>query len=63
MSVNQRVLDVTTLTAAGIGPQGLPDDREAARACMDFARELGPGYEARALEMSKAPGPDPRYVL
>jgi glucose-6-phosphate isomerase len=45
----------------GVDPFDQPGVEEAKR--LAFAALGRPGYEALALEMSKAPGPDPRYVL
>ncbi len=45
----------------GVDPFDQPGVEEAKR--LAFAALGRPGYEALALEMSKAPGPDPTYVL
>jgi glucose-6-phosphate isomerase len=45
----------------GVDPFDQPGVEEAKR--LAFAALGRPGYEALALEMSKAPGPDPKYVL
>jgi len=44
-----------------VDPFDQPGVEEAKR--LAFAALGRPGYEALALEMSKAPGPDPKYVL
>jgi glucose-6-phosphate isomerase len=45
----------------GVDPFDQPGVEEAKR--LAFAALGRPGYENLAVEMSKAPGPDPRYVL
>ncbi len=45
----------------GVDPFDQPGVEEAKR--LAFAALGRPGYEALALEMSKAPGPNPKYVL
>jgi glucose-6-phosphate isomerase len=45
----------------GVDPFDQPGVEEAKR--LAFAALGRPGFEALALEMSKSPGPDPRYVL
>jgi len=45
----------------GVDPFDQPGVEEAKR--LAFAALGRPGYEALKLEMSKAPGPDPKYVL
>ena len=45
----------------GVDPFDQPGVEEAKR--LAFAALGRPGYETLALEMSKAPGPDPKYVL
>ncbi len=58
------LLEATTALAGplyGVDPFDQPGVEEAKR--LAFAALGRPGYEALALEMSKAPGPDPRYVV
>jgi len=58
------LLEATTAFAGplyGVDPFDQPGVEEAKR--LAFAALGRPGFEALGLEMSKAPGPDPRYVL
>jgi glucose-6-phosphate isomerase len=58
------LLEATTAFAGplyNVDPFDQPGVEEAKR--LAFAALGRPGYEALALEMSKAPGPDPKYVL
>jgi glucose-6-phosphate isomerase len=58
------LLEATTALAGplyGVDPFDQPGVEEAKR--LAFAALGRPGFEALALEMKKAPGPDPKYVL
>ena len=58
------LLEATTAYAGalyGVDPFDQPGVEEAKR--LAFAALGRPGYESLKLEMSKSPGPDPRYVL